>query len=90
MGYEPGGWNAALERALLTAQNAATVTRLLAAYPPRCPLVRAAFARVLARTIGAWSSGFEPFVRPRAPARRKLEPALQRAHTDQPRTGEGR
>ena len=91
MGYHvPGGWTAALERALLPAHNAATVTRLLAAHPPCCPLVRAAFARVLTQTIGAWSSGLEPCVRPGAPARRKLEPALQPARTDQPRTGEGR
>ena len=91
MGYhEPGGWNATLERTLLTAHGAATVTRLLAARPPCCPLVRAAFARVLAQTIGAWSSGFEPFVRPRAPARRKLEPAPPPARTVQPRKGEAR
>lgn len=91
MGYhEPAGWNATLERSLLTARNAATVTRLIAAHPPCCPLVRAALTRVLAQTIGAWSAGFEQFVRSRAPARRKLEPALQPAHTDQPRTGEGR
>jgi hypothetical protein len=91
MGYhEPGGWNAALAQALLTARNAATVTRLLAAHPPCCPLVRAAFARVLAQTIGAWSSGFEPFVRPRAPARQKLEPAPPPARTVQPRKGEAR
>lgn len=91
MGYdEPGASNTTLERTALTARNAATVTRLLAAHPPCCPLVRAAFARVLAQTLGAWSCGFEPFVRPRAPARRKLEPALQPARTDQPRIGEGR
>jgi hypothetical protein len=91
VGYdESGDSNATLERAALTARNAATVTRLLAAHPPCCPLVRAALARVLAQTLAAWSSGFEPFVRPRAPARRTREPALRRAHTDQPRTGEGR
>jgi hypothetical protein len=91
MGYdEPAGWNATLERSLLTARNAALVTRLLAMHPPCCPLVHAAFARVLAQTIGAWSAGLVQFVRPRAPARRKLEPALPPAHTDQPRIGEGR
>jgi hypothetical protein len=88
--HEPAGWNATLERSLLTARDAAMVTRLLATHPPCCPLVRAAFARVLAQTIGAWSAGLGRFVRARAPARRKLEPALQPAHTDQPRIGEGR
>ena len=91
MGYDkPGASNMTLERTALTARNAATVTRLLAAHPPCCPLVRAAIARVLALTIGVWSSGCTEPVRPRAPARRTLEPAFPRARTDQPRTGEGR
>ena len=88
--HDSGGWNATIARAPLTARDAATVTRLLAAHPPCSPLVRAAIARVLAQTIGAWSSGFEPFVRPRAPARRKLEPAPPPARTVQPRKGEAR
>lgn len=88
--HEPAGRNATSERSLLTARTAATVARLLALRPPHCPLVHAALARVLARTIGEWSAGYGRRVRPRAPARRKLEPALQPAHTDQPRKGAGR
>jgi hypothetical protein len=86
---EPVGWNATLERTLLTARHAATVTRLLARHPPGCPLVRAAFERVLARTVGAWSFDHERCVRAQATARRKLEPVLlQRALALQPRKGE--
>jgi hypothetical protein len=87
--YEPCGWNATLERTLLTARHAATVTRLLAGHPPCCPLVRAAFERVLARTVGAWALDCAPRVRVPAPPRRKLEPVLlQRAHALQSRKGE--
>jgi hypothetical protein len=87
---DPLGWNATLARTLIAAQDAAIVARLLAARPPCCPLVGAAFARVLAQTLRAWSSGREHRVRPRAAARRKLEPALQTAHALQPRIGEAR
>jgi len=84
----PLGWNATLEKTVTAARNTATVARLLAARPPCCPLVRAAFARVLAQTLSIWSFEREPYVRPRAAARRKLEPALQTAHALQPRKGE--
>ena len=87
---EPLGSNATLARTLIAARDATTVARLLAARPPCCPLVRAAFARVLAQTLSAWSFEREPYVRPRAAARRKLEPALQTAHALQPRKGEAR
>jgi hypothetical protein len=87
---DPLGSNAALARTLIAARDAATVARLLAARPPCCPLVRAAFARVLAQTLNAWSFVCEPHVRPRAAPRRTLEPALQTAHTLQPRKGEAR
>lgn len=86
----PLGWNATLARTLIEARNAAIVAHLLAARPPCCPLVRAAFARVLAQTLNAWSIERAPHVRPRAAARRKLEPALQAAHALQPRKGEAR
>ena len=88
--HDPLGWNATLERTVIAARNAAIVARLLAIRPPCCPLVRAAFARVLAQTLSAWSFEREPHVRPRAAARRKLEPALQTAHALQPRKGEAR
>lgn len=87
---DPLGSSAARARTLIAARDAATVARLLAARPPCCPLVRAAFARVLAQTLNAWSFERAPHVRPRAAARRKLEPALQTAHTLQPRKGEAR
>jgi hypothetical protein len=84
------GWDATLEKALIAARDAATVARLLAARPPCCPLVRAAFARVLAQTLGAWPQEPQRCVRPDADARRTLEPALQTAHALQPRKGEAR
>jgi hypothetical protein len=89
--HEPCGWNATLERTLLTARNAATVTRLVTLHPPCCPLVRAAFEHMLARTVGAWSLDYRAPVRAQATARRKLEPVLlQRARALQPRKGEAR
>lgn len=87
---DPLGRNATLARTLIAARNAALVARLLAARPPRCPLVHAAFARVLAQTLSAWSFERAPCVRPRAAARRKQEPALQTAHDLQPRKGDAR
>jgi hypothetical protein len=50
---DPLGWNATLERTVIAARNTAIVARLLAARPPCCPLVRAAFRRVLAQTLSA-------------------------------------
>jgi len=87
---DPLSWNATPERTVIAARNTVIVARLLAARPPRCPLVRAAFRRVLAQTLSAWTFEGEPYVRPRAAARRKLEPALQTAHALQPRKGETR
>jgi len=85
---EPFDGNAALEANLITARGAAIVARLLAARPLRCPLVRAAFARVLAQTLGEWSRQRESYVRPGVPARRTREPILHMAHALQPRKGE--
>lgn len=75
---------------MLTARDAVTVTRLLALRPPCCPLVRAAFARVLLETLNAWSRESRPSVRPAADARRTPEPALRVAREPQPRKGEAR
>ncbi len=87
---DPFGGDATLSKTLSTARVGATVARLLAVRPPCCPLVGAAFARVLMRTLVAWSPEGEKRVRPRSRSRRTLEPALQTAHALQPRKGEAR